>query len=198
MHAERTMEGLAAEAASGDLQAGRDLIESLHDHLFALLHLRGILEPDMDDVAQVTVLQMYRRLGSYDPSRPFLPWFRAIVRNVTSNYWRQRARIRRRTEIFQKLVDENVPEDDEALIQMDARKNRLTECLEALGDRHKRAVELHYFQNLNSQDIGRRIGLRAAAVRQLLVRTRLILRRCIESGLAAMDDAESEVECESI
>ena len=175
-----TLEALAAEAAAGDLEAGRALIEALHDQLFALLHLRGVLPSDLDDLAQVAMVQLYRMLGTYDPARPFLPWFRSLVRNVTSNYWRTRGRLKRRTEVFRQLVEHTVPDDDEELLRLGERKAKLAECLESLRDRQRGVVQLRYFQNLDSDDIGRQLNMRGPAVRQLLARTRQMLRECIE------------------
>ena len=192
-----TLESLAVNAAAGDLEAGKALIESLHDHLFALLHLRGVLPPDMDDVAQVAMVQVYRRLGTFDPGQPFLPWFRGIVRNVSSNYWRKRARIRKRTEIFQELVEDNVQEEDNELVWMDERKGRLVECLQSLQDRQRSVVALRYFTNRDSEDIGRELKMRGTAVRQLLVRTRQMLRDCIETGLSRLSGQEPEVSVET-
>lgn len=43
-------------------------------------YARKVAPCQQDDLVQETLLSLHRKLASYDPSRPFLPWLAAIAR----------------------------------------------------------------------------------------------------------------------
>ncbi len=76
---EQSLRSLMALAQRGDKKAYAVLLEE------SALWLRRFfsykIAPDaIDDLVQDTLLSMHRKLSSYDPSRPFLPWLAAIAR----------------------------------------------------------------------------------------------------------------------
>jgi RNA polymerase sigma-70 factor (ECF subfamily) len=74
-----TLSRLAAMAQSGDKQAYATLLESAQSWLRRFF-ARRIVPHHLDDLVQDTLLSIHRKLASYDPDRPFLPWLAAIAR----------------------------------------------------------------------------------------------------------------------
>ena len=60
----------------------------------------------------------------------------------------------------------------------------MTACREELAPAASRALALHYDEGLTVEEVASAIARTAAATRQLLFRTRLVLRACVEKRLA--------------
>ncbi len=172
---------LAAQAATGDLEAAEELICAVHDHLFALLHLLGIPSSDLEDIAQDVALQMYRSLPGYDPMRPFMPWLKSIALHVRANFWRSRKRREKKIETFRDYLTEQVEQDPQCENHLDIQKSRLAHCVQRLQERLRNIVTLRYQDGLNSDRIGEALGLKPQTVRKLLSRAREFLRKCVTS-----------------
>lgn len=172
---------LAAKAASGDMDAAEALIRSVHGEVFSLLHLQGISQDAIDDVAQKVVLEMYASLPRYSSDRPFLPWLRAIARHVAANHRRSRGREMKRLYSFWAYLRQQAELrlNDPRPLSLD--RDRLQICLQRLPDKHRELVHLRYFRSLSCEQIAEELGLKAAAVRQAMSRVRVALRECVES-----------------
>jgi RNA polymerase sigma factor (sigma-70 family) len=76
---EQSLRGLMALAQRGDKKAYAVLLQECAQWLRRFFSYK--IAPDaVDDLVQDTLLSMHRKLSSYDPSRPFLPWLAAIAR----------------------------------------------------------------------------------------------------------------------
>lgn len=88
---------LMRAAQNGDADAYRALLTVVTPRIRRLVHARrGFLGPaDTEDLVQDVLLSVHSVLATYDPSRPFMPWLMAIVRNrlvdAARRYGRQRA-----------------------------------------------------------------------------------------------------------
>jgi len=179
-----TLENMAATAGAGDLDAADALVRGVHDHLFAFLHVRGIPAGDIDDVAQRVALQMLSGLKRYSPDRSFLPWFRGVARNVTSDYWRTRKKEAGRTSVFHEYFIPHLEAAEEDLEQHKMHTQGLTDCMEQLQGRQRQLVRMRYFDKLTSLTMGEALNMKPATVRQMLSRIRILLRSCIENTMA--------------
>ena len=70
---------LMALAQQGDRVAYRTVLEQCQRWL-ARYFARRIAPSQVDDLVQETLVSLHRKLATYDPSRPFLPWLAAIAR----------------------------------------------------------------------------------------------------------------------
>lgn len=70
---------LMALAQSGDRQAYSALLTASAAWLRRYF-CRRVAPSSLDDLVQETLVALHRKLSSYDPSRPFLPWLAAIAR----------------------------------------------------------------------------------------------------------------------
>ena len=76
---EATLARLMAMAQKGDRVAYAALLGACQSWLKRYF-ARRIGPCALDDLVQETLLSLHRKLASYDPSRPFLPWLAAIAR----------------------------------------------------------------------------------------------------------------------
>jgi len=70
---------LMALAQNGDKRAYAALLAEARNWLKSYLR-RRVAPDNLEDVVQETLVSLHRKLASYDPSRPFLPWLAAIAR----------------------------------------------------------------------------------------------------------------------
>lgn len=76
---EATLSRLAALAQRGDRSAYTALLQAARDWLQRYFR-RRVNPGELDDLVQETLLSLHRKLASFDPGRPFLPWLAAIAR----------------------------------------------------------------------------------------------------------------------
>lgn len=74
-----TLSRLMALSQTGDKRAYAMLLDEAAKWL--KIYFRRRLPPDhLEDVVQETLISLHRKLATYDPARPFLPWLAAIAR----------------------------------------------------------------------------------------------------------------------
>lgn len=81
-----------ARAQRGDQEAYRDLLAELDGRLRRSLRRRLWPGEEVDDTCQDVLLTLHRAMRSYDASRPFDPWFHALVNHVLLAGRRRRRR----------------------------------------------------------------------------------------------------------
>jgi RNA polymerase sigma-70 factor (ECF subfamily) len=187
---EPEMRQLAVKAGGGDMDAANDLIRAIHGRLMGYLFLLGVTSTDIDDIGQEVALKIYRSLGRYDGSRPFLPWMKTIARRTVANYWRSTSRRERHMAIFRRYVSEHVAQEESDRELLDPLLDRVHECVERLQEQHKRLVRLRYYEDLRSPEIARRVNLKAQTVRNLLSKIRDILQRCVDPRGSMLEGEE--------
>ena len=72
--------GLMTRAQDGDGAAYERLLRACLPRIAAIARGEGLRGAAVDDAVQETLLTLHRARHTYDPSRPFLPWLRAIAR----------------------------------------------------------------------------------------------------------------------
>jgi RNA polymerase sigma factor (sigma-70 family) len=77
----------------GDKRAYRMLLDEAGKWLKS--YYRRRVAPDhLEDVTQETLISLHRKLASYDPGRPFLPWLAAIARYRWVDHLRKLSKIK--------------------------------------------------------------------------------------------------------
>lgn len=76
---EETLSRLAAASQRGNRQAYTALLKESARWL-SRYYARRIAPSQLDDLVQDTLLSVHKKLGSYNPAQPFLPWMAAIAR----------------------------------------------------------------------------------------------------------------------
>jgi RNA polymerase sigma-70 factor (ECF subfamily) len=101
------LDGWIARLSRGDRSAFEPLYEALHPRATRLARMK--LHADFaDDIAQSALLKVFSRASEFEPGRPCLPWFYAIVANEIRGARRKDARIDLQDEI--EITAESDPE----------------------------------------------------------------------------------------
>ncbi|MDG2004750.1 MAG: sigma-70 family RNA polymerase sigma factor [Novosphingobium sp.] len=88
-----TLARLMASSQKGDKRAYAMLLEEAGKWLKS--YYRRRVAPDhLEDVVQEALISLHRKLASYDPERPFLPWLAAIARYRWVDHLRKLSRVK--------------------------------------------------------------------------------------------------------
>jgi RNA polymerase sigma-70 factor, ECF subfamily len=138
----------------------------------------------VDDLAQEVFLRALRILDRVTDLEHFDRFLREIARNVVREHRRRKSA---RPEADERLIEafaathEGDPAPESKMLA------RLRNCLRKLPERSARILTLRYGEERAAEDIGSEIGLKAGAVRVLLLRIRENLLKCVSSGPDAME-----------
>jgi RNA polymerase sigma-70 factor (ECF subfamily) len=146
------------------------------------------LTPDYqqaEDVLQRVAVMLVRKFPEYDSTRPFAAWAIGFAKNEVLYHRRQLATDKH---LFDDEIVEKIAISYEQLAEeVDPIREALGSCVEALQGRSKRVIDLRYGRGLNSDQIAAKMRLSSVAVRVLLHRVRLGLRKCIEQRVGELD-----------
>lgn len=169
---------------AGDLDQYRHIVRTFEADVFRLAAPLLGSRSAAEDVTQDVFVTAYRRLDSFDMAEPFLPWLLGIAANLVRNELRRRSREDARMELYGYYLD-TMASRERSPNQADTISDALTRCRKQLGKNAADAIRDRYDQGLTLETIADRLNRSVTATRQLLYRTRLSLRDCIQSQLAA-------------
>jgi len=170
--------GLMRAATRGDAAAYRQLLEELAPVLRRLVsrewHRSDSCEAE--DVVQETLLALHLKRHTWDQSRPFLPWVRAIARNKLTDALRRRPR------------QVHLPIDDvaDALASgpvVDTDRADAAQLLAGLKGRRREIVYSVYVEGASSREVAQRLGMNEGTVRVALHRGLQAMARAFRGGV---------------
>jgi len=167
---------------SADLQMNDNLFAGLvKEHQASLrVFVRSLgVEPDwVDDLAQDSFVVACREMGSYDPERDFGKWLRGIARNLVRNELRKQGRHRRilHEDLSRHLME--FSEQEESRFDV-SQVSALRDCVEQLPNRSRELVHSRYYEGWNASILADKFEMKAATIRQTLLRIRRQLYQCI-------------------
>jgi RNA polymerase sigma-70 factor (ECF subfamily) len=135
----------------------------------------------VDDVAQEVFIFAYRRLEDFEAGTDFGKWLRTIARNLAANERRKDARRSRLlpSAIADVLLHRN-DGDDVFRSDLDRLLRLMRECVEQLPPCSQELLRRRYEAGENATVIANELGTNADAVRQNLLRIRVLVKECID------------------
>lgn len=171
---------LVAAAASGDVAAFRALVDR---HLSGVLAVaRRMLRDDAEaeDVAQETMLRLWRSATGLDVGVPGLrPWLRRVVSNLCVD----RMRSGKRLVVVDELPERAQSATQQSEIEKRDTSQRVDAALKDLPDRQRTALTLFHYEGLSQIEIGQIMGISDEAVESLLARARRGLKTALRDEL---------------
>ena len=131
----------------------------------------------VDDVVQETLLTIHGARHTYDPARPFAPWFYAIASSRLIDVLRRERRVRSR-EVADDVLPERpsaVPRESEIDVQA------IHAALAALPARQRDVIEGMKFRDESVRDVAGRTKMTESAVKVTAHRGYKTLRRLLGS-----------------
>ena len=129
----------------------------------------------IDDVVQETLLAIHRARQTYDPARPFAPWFYAIASSRMIDVIRRERRVASRqvaTDVLPEPVAHGTDRDD---IDVDA----VHAALASLPPRQREVIERLKFRDESVREVSSGLGMSESAVKVTAHRGYRALRRLL-------------------
>ena len=136
----------------------------------------GPAVPWTEDVVQETLLAIHRARHTYDPRRPFAPWFYAIASNRMIDVIRRERRVRARE------ISESEPPDVPvwpAAANEDIDVDAIRNAVAALPAQQRHVVQALKFQELSVRETASRMGMSESAVKVTAHRAYRVLREML-------------------
>jgi RNA polymerase sigma-70 factor, ECF subfamily len=158
---ERQSAGLMRQSQAGDQEAYATLLVLLTSVTRKYARARAGSAAWIDDVVQETLITVDRARHTYDPSRPFAPWFYAIAASRLVDAVRRERRTSLREVVHEPSFDAPNPGATGDDIDVDA----IHAALRSLPDRQRDIIEGLKFRDESVRDIAGRLNMTASAVK---------------------------------
>lgn len=172
----------SADARVAGLEA---LVRDHQAGVRAFIRGLGVDAAWVDDLAQETFLVAHRRLDDLEPGRDPGRWLRGIARHLAANERRKAGRRARLLAggLADLLIDRGEPEEaGPALGWLEAMRS----CLLELPEEGRDLLQRRYADGEAAEAMAARLGVRADALRQKLLRLRQIVKGCVERKVGEM------------
>jgi len=136
-----------------------------------------------EDIVQEVAKDATSHFDRYDASRPFGAWLIGIARQRIAEHYRKQGR--KPLTFSSELMDRIERSYIEIQPELDDRTSILEACLERLGERHRRLVQLRYEQLLSPDEIAAKVDAKVGTVNVILHRVRKSLAECIQNKMEA-------------
>lgn len=158
---------IAAIARSGDRAAFAALFDHFAPRVKGLLMRGGTPAELAEEVAQETLLTVWRKAALFDPARASAStWIATIARNRRIDIARRETRSRL-SQVYE-ILDEEAPEQPDATLSGAEREARLRAAMTQLSVDQYRVVELAFLEGFSHQDVADRLAIPLGTVKSRL------------------------------
>ena len=171
---------LVVRVQRGDKHAFDELARRYARRAFAVAYRILRHTQDAEDLVQDSFIAALDGIGSFDPTRPFAPWFYKIVVNRALNAASARTTRERHVNVIQLWTNEAVEVDLDPAEKSEIR-TRFETALAALPRHQRLIVELSDVDGRSSTEIGEMMNLPRGTVRWHLHQARRTLRVALAS-----------------
>jgi RNA polymerase sigma-70 factor (ECF subfamily) len=175
---------LMQDAQAGDSDAYLLLLEEITPRLRQVIarRRRDTRSADVEDLVQDVLLTLHVARASYDPGRPFFPWFLAIVRNRMADgarrFGRQAAHEVQVEDLDVTFAGDSTNNHSETLVDIPA----LQDAIRALPAGQREAIELLKLRELSLKEASAATGVSTGALKVATHRAIGALGRMLASG----------------
>lgn len=162
-----------AHARKGDKNAFGRLVKMYQRRLLRMvLGMTGDSDAAMD-IVQESFVKAYQAMARFEEGQPFYPWLSTIAVNLSIN----RARRTRRESSLDAASEEyrDYGPDPQATLQMKETDRRFLEAVRELPSAYREVFILRSFEELDYEEIARRLGISVGTVDSRLYRARRAL-----------------------
>jgi RNA polymerase sigma-70 factor (ECF subfamily) len=174
------LSALMRAAQAGDAQAYSSLLKILAPLVkeLARQRLRFLQPQDIDDLVQDVLLSVHAARATYDPSRPFHPWLRAIVRNRIADGARRYVR-RSAHEVPAERPAETFPDNDANMSAEYGDAEALAQAMARLPHSQRQAIELMKLREMSLKEASAVTGTSIGALKVSVHRGISALRKAL-------------------
>jgi RNA polymerase sigma-70 factor (ECF subfamily) len=135
-----------------------------------------------EDLFQETMLVAWRKIGTYDRTRPFGAWLRGIAKMLVLAYYRRAAREAPLApeQVLEHLDRQMTRIEGQPGDTLDEKIAVLRDCLARLEPDYRQTIELHYQQEKTTDWIASQLATSREAIQKRLQRARQQLAACLQ------------------
>jgi RNA polymerase sigma-70 factor (ECF subfamily) len=174
---EREAASLMRQAQAGDQTAYASLLALLTSICGRFARGRIGNVPWVDDVVQETLMTIHAARHTYDPARPFAPWFYAIASNRLIDVLRRERRVTTRELATDALPDVAAPADPSAADAIDVKA--IHTAMASLPPRQRDVIQRLKFHDQSVRDVAGELKMSESAVKVTAHRGYRVLRRLL-------------------
>ncbi|HEV7326680.1 MAG TPA: sigma-70 family RNA polymerase sigma factor [Bosea sp. (in: a-proteobacteria)] len=158
---------IAAIARSGDRAAFAALFDHFAPRVKGLLMRGGASAEMAEEIAQETLLSVWRKAAMFDPAKASAStWIATIARNRRIDIARRDTRSRL-SQVYEILDEEGPPQPDETISGAE-RDARVRAAMTGLSIDQYRVVELAFLEGLTHQDVAKHLAIPLGTVKSRL------------------------------
>ena len=155
---------IVAVARAADREAFTALFEHFAPRVKAYLARTGTGDALADELAQETLLSVWRKAASFDPARATAAtWIFTIARNLRVDRFRKEWRDVAVGDDLPDAVDESVAPDES--LSGDERGERVRQALRTLPPDQLKVIELSFFEDAPHGEIAKALGIPLGTVK---------------------------------
>ena len=185
-------EVLMSRFQQGDETYFRALFERYSARLvnFAYKFLRS--REEAEEIAQETLLRVYREKRSFDPSRAFRPWLYSIALRLAYNKLRYLKRHPKESldavslsgdeSAADRIADHSQLRPDQ-ILEKQAEREKVWSALVSLPESQRSAIILSRFEELSYEEIASVLDVSVSSVKSLIFRAKESLINCLRATL---------------
>jgi RNA polymerase sigma factor (sigma-70 family) len=163
---------LAERAAHGDRDAFEQLVHRFQRRMYGFAY-RYIRDADeAQDLVQEIFFRLYRKLGRFDPRRPFEPWLWRVAANVCANYLEKPVP-------RPAALDGDEPQGGVSSPPALLEETRLGAAMSRLPPAYRLLLVLHYQADMPLVEIADFLGVSQVTVKSRLYRARAQLQHAL-------------------
>jgi RNA polymerase sigma-70 factor (ECF subfamily) len=143
-----------------------------------------------EDVVQTSFINLGQKIGQFDDSKAFRPWFlRSVINNAISACRRQKRNVSLDDEeagalaVIERLADNGCSPEEDCITE--ETRQGIWQALEQLTPQQRAAVVLHYYLELGEDEIVQQLKRPKSTVKWLLFSARKKLRQLLRPFQAA-------------
>jgi RNA polymerase sigma-70 factor (ECF subfamily) len=184
---------LISRAQRGEQRALRELLERHRGDVTRVAFRALGPSPDLEDVVQEALVQIYRSLPSYQGQSKFTTWLYRVVTNVARMHLRKQRSRPRLTGASNEALEREPTEAHrpDANAERNERLRALYRHVEALSDKKRTVLVLHDFTGLGAAEIAEIVEAPVLTVRTRLFYARKELYAALARDPALADLADS-------
>ncbi|WNC71970.1 RNA polymerase sigma factor [Thalassotalea psychrophila] len=169
---------LMVSAQAGNESDYQQLLSELANVIHAYLRKRLGNQNFIEDCVQESLLAIHKARHTYDPKRPFRPWFFTIVRHKMIDYLRHK-------KTFRKIIEHH--QQEEEIRNQGVQPNMLEHSIDngsllnALPTQYKEVLTLTKLLGFTGAETAKQLGISESAVKVRVHRAINKLRQIIEA-----------------
>jgi RNA polymerase sigma-70 factor (ECF subfamily) len=178
----RRLEALMRSAQAGDARAYAELLTAITPRLREIIsnQRRFLQRADVEDLVQDVLLSLHAVRGTYDSSRPFMPWLLAITRNRLADAARAYGRLTAGREEIEQLSVTFSAEAANIEAESVGDAEALKQAIDQLPAAQREAVEMLKLREMSLREASAASGSSVGALKVSVHRAMAALRRTLK------------------